>query len=146
MKTSSVTWKLARQWQTVFTDGENLALEALGGLAHGTPAATGLQDSWLTSSPSSLSPLLPSSVPQWQGQVEGWSKECPPMMSSSLVCPAAELHSSDSEESTYTARSSGCLQKQVLAFSPGSWNAEVQSKRNKSTTSFPSSSSMHSVS
>lgn len=78
MKTSSVTWKLARQWQTIFIDGESLALEALEGLAHGSLAATGLQDSWLTSSSSSLSPLLSSSLPQWQGQMKGWSKGCPP--------------------------------------------------------------------
>lgn len=81
----------------------------------------------------------------FQDQMEGWSKECPLMMSSSLVCPAGELHSSDSEESTHTACSSGCLQKQVLAFSPGNWNAQVQNERNKSTASFPSPLSMHSV-
>lgn len=77
------------------------------------------------------------------GVIQGMSS---PMMSSSLVCPAEEIHSSDMKETAHTACSSGCLQKQVLAFSPGSWNIEVQSNRNKSTASFLSSLSMHSVS
>jgi len=63
-----------------------------------------------------------------------------------MVCPAAELGSSDMKASTHTACSFGCLQKQVLALSPGSWNAEVQSERNKSTASFLSSLSVYSVS
>lgn len=47
-------------------------------MAHGTVAATGLQDSWLTSLSHSLSPVLPSSIPQRQDQLEGWPKGCPP--------------------------------------------------------------------
>lgn len=72
-----------------------------------------------------------------QGMPSPW---CHPVWS-------VQQHSSTAliPKKAHTACSSGCLQKQVLAFSPGSWNAGVQSERNKNTASFLSSWSIHSV-
>lgn len=116
-------------------------------MAHGTVAAHRVAG--LPAHISLLQPLPTSAFqpPPEAGSAGGVTQGMSfPMLASGVVCPVAELSSSDMKESTHRACSSGCLQKQVLALSPGSWNAEVQSERNKSTASFLSSLSIYSVS